>query len=195
MSNKKTTLILLLLGVVSLISGFILMFVSNIKKEQKELNDRIQPIKEGYDKFSTELKKINELRDQIHKDFLDKIYYDTFEQNHTEYKKRLIDYEKKVTDLYKQNKKMATYCGADVYYSSIDANSKCQSFNLAMEQMINSFVDDINMYNKNIDDYNQYLVSKNNTTSPKLEKYQTEKKYIDFNHDGDYTGKEEGNKK
>lgn len=190
MSDKKTTLVLLLLGVVSLITGFILMFVSNIKKEQKELNDRIQPIINGYDKFSKELEDINKNRDQIHTDFLDKIYYDTFGQNNQEYKKRLINYEKQVTNLYKKNKKMISYCKADIYYSSIDANSKCQSFNLAMEQMINVFVEDISLYNKNIDSYNKYLTDNHNTETPKLEKYNTEKKYIDFNNDGEYSGKD-----
>ena len=53
----------------------------------------------------------------------------------------------------------------------------------------NSFVEDIAAYNNNITNYNKWLDSKNDTTSIKLEKYDTKKTYIDFNKDGDYSGK------
>ena len=60
--------------------------------------------------------------------------------------------------------------------------------------MVISFVDDINTYNKNITAYNKYLDDEGNTTSLKLETYQTKKTYIDYNNDGKYSGKEESDK-
>ena len=60
--------------------------------------------------------------------------------------------------------------------------------------MVNSFVDDINIYNKNITAYNKHLDDEATTTSLKLEVYQTKKTYIDYNNDGKYSGKEESDK-
>lgn len=191
MSNKKKLLILFLLGAVSIITGLILLFISNLKKDQKEMNDRINVIVKQYDEFSNEIEKVNATRDELHKDFLDTIYYDTFEKNDTSYKNRLLEYEEAITKISKDNKTLKEYCNSNIYYSSSDANSKCSAFNLAYEQMVNSFVDDINKYNSNITKYNSWLDEQGNTTSLRLEKYATKKTYIDFNKDGDYSGKEE----
>ena len=191
MSDKKKVIVIFLLGMISLITGFILLFISNLKQDQKEMNNRISIIIKQYDKFSSELEKVNTTRDELHNDFLDTIYYDTFEKNDTSYKNRLLEYEEAVTKISKDNKTLKEYCNSNIYYSSSDANSKCSAFNLAYEQMVHSFVDDINKYNSNITKYNSWLDEQGNTVSLKLEKYKTKKTYIDFNKDGDYSGKEE----
>ena len=191
MNNKKKITILILLGIISIIVGLVILFISNLKRDQQEMNDRIEIIIKDYNKFSKDLKKVNETRDTLHKDFLDTIYYDTFEKNDTSYKNRLLEYEEDVTEISKNNKKLKEYCNSNIYYSSSDVNSKCSAFNLAYEQMVNSFVDDINKYNSNISMYNSWLDGQGNTSSLKLEKYKTKKTYIDFNKDGDYSGKEE----
>ena len=191
MSDKKKITILILLGIISIVVGLIILFISNLKKDQQNMNDRISIIIKEYNSFSKDLNKVNKTRDTLHKDFLDKIYYDTFEKNDTSYKNRLLEYEEDVTDISKNNKKLKEYCNSNIYYSSSDANSKCSAFNLAYEQMVNSFVDDINKYNSNISAYNSWLNEQGNTSSLKLEKYKTKKTYIDFNKDGNYSGKEE----
>lgn len=191
MSNKKTALILFLLGIVSLITGFILMFISSVKEDQEEMNKRAVEITTKYKKFKAELIKVNDERDLLHKEVLDTIYYESFEKNDTSYKNRLLTYEENITNLSKSYKKMKEYCNSGIYYASSDANSKCVAFNLSYEQMINTFVDDISMYNSNIDKYNKWLDEQGTTTSLKLQKYETKKTYIDFNKDGEYSGKEE----
>lgn len=191
MSNKKTILILVLLGIVSIVVGLIIMFISNIKKDQEEMNQRMTKISSKYETFKTEVEKINTERDSMHKDFLDTIYYETFEENEAKYKKRLYEYEKAVTDLSKANTTLKEYCKNGIYYSSSDINSKCNAFNLAYEQLINTFVDDINKYNGNISQYNSWLKEQNNTTKKELETYETKKTYIDYNKDGQYSGREE----
>ena len=193
MNNKKVCLILVLLGVVSIIAGTVLMFISSIKKDQAELNSRISVIDKDYEVFKTKLEEINKTRDEIHQEFLDTIFYETFATNDTAYKNKLLEYEENITNLSKNNKKLKEYCNSDVYYSSSDTNNKCSAFNLAYEEMINSFVDDISKYNNNINEYNKWLDSQGNTTSIKLEEYKTKKTYIDFNKDGDYSGKGDSN--
>ena len=191
MKNKKKLLILSLIGIMLIICGLIFMFISSVKKDQKEMNSRMEKIISSYDDFSTNIEKFNTTRDSIHNEFLDKVYYETLEQNDTSYKNKLYEYEKLVSTISKDSKTLREYCKGDVYYSSSDANSKCTSFKLGYEEMVNTFVDDINIYNTNIKDYNAYLDSEGKTDSIKLEEYKTEKTYIDYNKDGDYSGKEE----
>ena len=51
MSNKKHILILVLLGILSIIVGFILMFITNIKEDQQQLNNNISKINKDYAGF------------------------------------------------------------------------------------------------------------------------------------------------
>ena len=56
--------------------------------------------------------------------------------------------------------------------------------------MVNYFVNDVTQVNNNIEEFNKYN-NENNTGIAPLQKYNTTKKYIDFNDDKEYTGKEE----
>ena len=192
MSNKKHILILVLLGILSIIVGFILMFITNIKEDQQQLNNNISKINKDYDSFKKDIEEVNKTRDELHKNILDTVYYESFESSENEYKRALYNYEKAVTDISKKYTNLKGYCEIGIYYSSSDANSKCNAFNLGYEQLINTFVDDINMYNNNVKKYNSWLDEQQNTTSKKkLEGYKTKKTYIDYNKDGEYSGKED----
>lgn len=189
--NKKTKkyIIFAIVGVIALILGIILIFISNIKRDQKELNSRIKKIDKEYAVFKTDLEAVSAKRDELHKEFIDTIYYETFQTNDTGYKNKLQEYEEMVNNVSKKNKTLKEYCNAGIYYSQTETNNKCSAFNLGYEEMVNSFVEDVSSYNKNIENYNKWLDSKNDTTSIKLEKYKTNKTYIDFNKDGEYSGK------
>ena len=54
---------------------------------------------------------------------------------------------------------------------------------------MNYFVYDIQVYNKNVDLYNEY--QSNNGTLFRIRSYRTDKYYIDYNGDGAFDGCEE----
>lgn len=192
--KKKLSIILGVVGIALIIFGIILSFISNVKKDQKEMNSRMDTIITEYSKFEKNIDEFNKTRKSLHEEFLDKVYYETLTQNDTAYKTKLTDYETQVAKISQSTKTIREYCKDGIYYSSSDVNNKCNSFKLGYEEMVNSFVDDINTYNKNITAYNKYLDDEGNTTSLKLEAYQTKKTYIDYNNDGKYSGKEESDK-
>ena len=192
--KKKLSIILGVVGVALIIFGIILSFISNVKKDQKEMNSRMDTIVTEYSKFEKNIEEFNKTRKSLHEEFLDKVYYETLTQNDTAYKTKITDYETQVAKISQSTKTIREYCKDGIYYSSSDVNNKCNSFKLGYEEMVNSFVDDINTYNKNITAYNKYLDDEGNTTSLKLETYQTKKTYIDYNNDGKYSGKEESDK-
>lgn len=192
--KKKLSIILGLVGIGLIIFGIILSFIFNVIKDQQEMNDRMNTIVTEYTKFEKNIDEFNKTRKSLHEEFLDKVYYETLTQNDTSYKTKLTDYETQVATISQSTKTIRNYCKDGVYYSSSDVNNKCNSFKLGYEEMVNSFVDDINIYNKNITAYNKYLDDNGNTTSLKLETYKTKKTYIDYNNDGKYSGKGEGDK-
>ena len=88
------------------------------------------------------------------------------------------------------------FAGDDNGKRELKANRIFNYMYLPENVMNNYFIDfsRINTYNKNITAYNKYLDDEGNTTSLKLETYQTKKTYIDYNNDGKYSGKEESDK-
>lgn len=191
--KKKKVVILVVVGVTCIIWGFITLFISSVKKDQREMNARMDVIVDDYTKFNSNLEKFNAKRDEIHQNFLDTIYYETLGSKDTEYKNQLYEYEKIVTDISKSAVKLRDYCKDGVYYSQSDVNSKCNSFKQGYEEMMNTFVEDVNLYNSNLDQYNSWLDSEGKADGVKLENYKTSKKYIDYNKDGKYSGKGELN--
>ncbi|MDO5003755.1 MAG: hypothetical protein Q4E39_05990 [bacterium] len=187
--NKKIKIIVLI-GITCIIWGFVIMFISSVKKDQAEMNSRMDKIVKSYDDFSKKIEEFNNMRDSLHTEFLDKVYYEKLESQDTDFKNKLKTYEELVSNISLSTKNnLRKYCKDNIYYSSPDVNSKCAAFKQGYEEMVNSFVDDINSYNTNIEQYNNWLDNEKNTTSLKLEKYQTKKQYIDYNKDGTYSGK------
>ena len=191
LKNKKVK-ILVLIGITCIVWGLILMFVSSVKKDQKEMNARMDKIVNSYDKFSKKIEEFNTMRDSLHTEFLDKVYYEKLETQDTDFKNKLKTYEELVSSISLSTKNnLRKYCQDNIYYSSSDVNNKCAAYKQAYEEMVNSFVDDVNTYNSNIDQYNKYLDTQGATNALRLEKYQTKKQYIDYNKDGTYYGRSE----
>lgn len=191
LKNKKVK-ILVLIGITCIVWGLILMFISSVKKDQKEMNARMDKIVNSYDKFSKKIEEFNTMRDSLHTEFLDKVYYEKLETQDTDFKNKLKTYEELVSSISLSTKNnLRKYCQDNIYYSSSDVNNKCAAYKQAYEEMVNSFVDDVNTYNSNIDQYNKYLDTQGATNALRLEKYQTKKQYIDYNKDGTYSGRSE----
>lgn len=189
MSKKKKVLIIsliVLLIFVSLISFFVISFNNDRKKTLKKMDNIIIL----YDKFSSKVDSFNTIREDIYGNVLSNVYYDTLKANYDLWNTKLLDYEKFVDQIDSQFSKLRKSCDG-VYYPDSNINNKCQAFIVAYEEIKNSFVSDISLFNKNIDEYNSY--SKEQGASDTLEKYNTKKKYVDYNHDKKYSGKDEEN--
>ena len=147
--NKKVK-VLILVGITCIIWGFILMFISSVKKDQREMNARMDKIVNSYDKFSKKIEKFNTMRDSLHTEFLDKVYYEKLETQDTDFKNKLKTYEELVSNISLSTKNnLRKYCQDNIYYSSSDVNNKCAAFKQGYEEMVNLFVDDVNIYKYN----------------------------------------------
>ena len=103
-------------------------------------------------------------------------------------KSKLSNYESLVDELENNAKKLSSLC-EDVYYPDGNVNNKCFNYKSIYEQVVNFFLSDIEVYNKNVKEYNDYQTANNLTFLVK--EYKSKKKYIDYNEDGVFDGKED----
>ena len=78
-------------------------------------------------------------------------------------------------------------CG-NAYYPEAEVNKICSNYKSVYEQAVNYFVTDINTYNENVSKYNIYQESINSNLI--IKEYKTSYKYIDYNGDKVFDGKE-----
>ena len=180
MKSRKIAYLLMTLSFILLVSGGVSSFILGLKADREETYKRIDIVNDEFEIFSTNTSVFEYTRDELYNDVLSSVYYDTMYDNDKNVKNRLSNYEKLVDELEKNVKSLDGLC-SDIYYPDSSVNSKCVNYKSIYEQVVNYFVSDINLYNGNIDKFNEY--QKNNQSSLVLEKYKTKRKYIDYNGD------------
>ncbi|MBR2679104.1 MAG: hypothetical protein IKE63_06770 [Bacilli bacterium] len=183
----KIAHILMTISFVMIISGGVSSFVLGLKADKLETQKRINVVNDEFEILSANTSVFETVRDELYSDTLSNVYYDTLYSDDKKIKEKLSNYENLVDELQKTTVKLDKLC-KDVYYPDIEANTKCSNYKSIYEQVNNYFISDINLYNKNIDKYNEY--QKNNNFNLKIEKYKLRKQYIDYDGDKKYDGKE-----
>ena len=182
MKGKKWAFILLAVSLVLLISGGVTSFLISLKEDRELTLQRMVVVNDEFEDFSTSTTAFETYRDELYNNVLGVLYYDTMGNDDANIKNVLSNYEAMVDSLGKKAKSLDDLC-ADVYYPDSSVNSKCNNYKAIYEQVVNYFVGDVVLYNKNIDSYNQYVGSK------ALNYYVSKKDYIDYNGDKIFDGK------
>lgn len=185
---KKIAMIMMTLSFILLISGGVSSFVLGLKKDKEEIYNRISEVNNEFEVFSTNTSVFEGFRDELYNVVLSNVYYDTMYDEDKTVKNKLSNYENLVDELTRNTKRLNKLCD-DVYYPDSKVNTKCNNYKSIYEQVVNYFVSDINVYNENVVKYNEY--QKNNNSDLRVDKYKTDKKYIDYNKDKEFDGKEE----
>ena len=188
MNYKKIALTMMTLSFILIISGGVSSFVLGLKKDKEEIYKRINEVNDEFEVFSTNTSVFESFRDELYNVVLSNVYYDTMYDEDKVVKNKLSNYENLVDELTKNTKKLDELCN-DVYYPDSKVNTKCNNYKSIYEQVVNYFISDINVYNENVKKYNDY--QRNNNSDLRVDKYKSTKKYIDYNNDKKYDGKEE----
>lgn len=188
MSKKKIGILLcVMLGTIFLLVGSFLALFSSVKSDQKETQKRIVDIKSSYSKFEGRVDKFNDIRNDLYLNVFDNTYYDNMAQTDKDLKNKFKEYEKIVDEVGKSSKELKKVCGKNNFIDN-STNYKCKSYGEVYEQIVNAYVTDTKVYNNMIDSYNKYQEKQNGKS--RLDKFITTKKYIDYNNDKKYDGKE-----
>lgn len=189
MKNKKRVIFWIVCIVVFLAGvGFCIFFINDLKKDKSATRGQMSVVEDQYKKFSDQMDLYNDSRNNLYVELFDNTYYDTLYSNDEKFKGMLKEYEKTVDDLTDTVKELDKLC-TNVYYPDSSINLKCDEYSNVYEQIVNAFVSDINLYNDNIKSYNGYC--EENGNSNYLNSYPTEKKFIDYDKDKRFDGKEE----
>ncbi len=186
--TKKLPFILMAISFVMIVSGCVSSFVFNLRSDQQKVRSRMTEVSDSFEEFSTNTSLFEEMRDELYTNVLKSVYYDSLFQDDELIKNKLSNYENMVDELGKQVKLLDKMC-EDVYYPESSVNNKCNNYKTIYEQVVNYFVGDIILYNNNIKSYNNYQAT--NGSNLLLNEYKTTKKYIDYNNDKEYEGKED----
>lgn len=187
MKHKKLVIIIMTISFILIISGGVSLFVLGLQEDRNAVYNRITDVNNEFETFSTNTTIFEEKRDELYNNILTNMYYETMKQEDQKVKEELSKYEKLVDVLTKNAKSMDKLC-TDVYYPDSKVNTKCVNYKSIYEQVVNYFISDINVYNKNVKEYNK---EQNDNKDKMIEEYKTNKKYIDYNNDKTYDGKEE----
>ena len=188
MNYRKIAFILMTVGFVMIMSGSVSSFVLGLQADREETYKRIEIVNDQFEVFSTNTSVFESFRDDLYNNILGNVYYDTMYNDDKKIKEKLSNYENLVDEMSKNVVELNKLC-EDVYYPDSKTNSKCSNYKSIYEQVVNYFVSDIYLFNKNVTKYNDYQKSQNKDL--KVDKYKTNKKYIDYNNDEKYDGKEE----
>ena len=159
-----------------------------LQEDKQQTYKRIEVVKDNFNVFNNNTTAFETARDELYKDVLANVYYDSMPETDAAVKSKLSNYENLVDELGKNAKALEKLCD-EVYYPDSEANSNCNNYKNIYEQVVNYFVSDVKVYNKNVKSFNEYQKSQNSAVT--IKEYETNKKYIDYNQDKKYDGKEE----
>lgn len=167
-----------------IISGTVSSFVISLKADREETQARMVVVNDSFEEFNASVTAFETARDTLYTESLGNLFYDTLVANDAKLKEKLSNYESIVDDVVKHVKVMDGLC-KDVYYPDSDINSKCSNYKLIYEQVANYFMEDVKLYNTAIESFNAQQAGK----GVPLVKYETKKKYVDYNKDKVFEGK------
>lgn len=188
MNYRKLAVMMMTLSFVLIISGGVSSFIIGLKEDHEETYNRMYKVSDEFEVFSTNTSVFESVRDELYNVVLSNVYYDTMYQEDKDVKNKLSNYENLVDELTKNTNNLDKLC-SNMYYSDKEVNSKCVNYKSIYEQVVNYFVSDIKVYNDNVAKYNKY--QEENNSELKISMYKTDKKYIDYNNDKKFDGKEE----
>ncbi len=187
MNTRKIAYGFLCLGFLLLMTGGFSSFIISLKDDHQQVLHRMEDVSGLFEGFSTKTTAFEEFRDELYNDVLGNVYYDTMVVTDDAVKEKLREYEAMVDDLTGDAKKMNSLCG-NVYYPQASVNSMCENYKSIYEQVVNYFVTDIATYNESVQKYNDY--QKAIKSDLFVSEYQARYRYIDYNGDKVFDGKE-----
>lgn len=188
MNYRKIAFAIMTLSFVMIMSGGVSSFVLGLKADRRETYNRMNDVSDTFEIFSTNTSVFESFRDELYVNILENIYYDTMYNDDASVKNKLSNYENLVDELEKNTLNLNKLCD-DVYYPDGNVNNKCSNYRSIYEQVVNYFVSDIKVYNRNVKKYNDYQASIGSNLV--IKEYKTTKGYIDYNGDKKFDGKEE----
>ena len=201
MKREYAKLFSFILGITFILSGVIFAVTRSYKDDKQakidEENKIIDEIIDVYEAFKGKIEEFSNRRDTLYEEYAEfTTYYTTMPDGYDAIIEKIKNYEILVSEVEDAAAYLKDNC-ENPTYSSIDANTKCNSYVINLEKTINVFVLDVEYFNSKLKEYNEWIIEENkslkeNEKYNELALYETfkYKDYIDVDNDGVYLGKE-----
>ena len=181
MKKRICVALIVLLVLIVGIGGF--FFVRNMLNDSRITNERIKEIKTLKTNFEESILDYNKSRSSL-LSIVDGMVVDEMTNTYQNVYSLLEKEEKDIVKVKDYVLKLDSDCKGKIY-SDANVNGYCLEYRFNYEQMVNVFLEDVKNVNNIIEKYNQ-------SHSESLKVYSSDiKDYIDYNEDGNYSGKGE----
>lgn len=187
--NNKHIGIMILIAFILIVAGIITYIVINYNNAQTEIKKRMDYVLTEYDVFKTNIDKFNTTRESIYNEIMQDTYYQTLKDNDANYKEKFEEYSA-VIDLLDDNYENLKDKCINVLYPDVNVNNKCEAFVLGYEKVVNTYISDVESYNKKIDLLNVWIKT-NDEGAIEVEKIKLDREYIDVDGNRKFDGKKE----
>lgn len=186
--KRKLSLIIAIIGLVSLIAGtgLLIKSLSNSRDEYESLKASIVT---DYEDFKVKIESFSEERTNIYEG-LNNITYLT--DLVTNYDSLIAEYDKYASTL-KEIEESSSDLKVNCYkkdFVETEIINKVSAFTINYEQAVNYYIQDVEKFNEKIRSYNEWVTTNQlEATYKLLDEYEISyKEYVDVNGDGIYNG-------
>ena len=102
--------IIILIGFLLIIGGIIIYAVINYSNDQAEIKKRMNVVVNTYDEFKSNVDNFNKIRDNIYKEVMQDMYYQTLKENDEHYKELFANYKESLEAIDKNFSKLKNKC-------------------------------------------------------------------------------------
>ena len=202
MNKEKMKLYGFMIVTTLVVATLILFIVNGIeesgRKKREEEAEVMDKIEKSYDNFLVTLEEFASEHDDYITELTEKTSINTaISSNYKDLKATVENYEKRLSEIEGDSKFLYDSCYKKyTNYNRKSTNTDCLKYIRNMEQIYNSFIEDVKYVNTRIEEYNKWTETYNEsslslTTYKKVDKIKATKytDYVDLDEDGIYLGK------
>ena len=202
MNKEKMKLYGFMIVTTLVVATLILFIVNGIeengRKKREEEAQVMDKIEKSYDNFVVTLEEFATEHDDYITELTEKTSINTaISSNYKDLKATVENYEKRLSEIEGDSKFLYDSCYKKyTNYNRKSTNTDCLKYIRNMEQIINSFLEDVKYVNTRIEEYNKWTETYNDsslslTTYKKVDKIKATKytDYVDLDEDGIYLGR------
>ena len=185
--KKKLVLSFIIIFIIGSLGFGVFKFISDFNADKDLTKEKMNEILSNYDSFNATLLSFVQSRDYLY-ELRANTYVQDYAKNIAGWNGLIKAYEEDILKVEEASKKLKEPCKYE--YGNPNVNSKCKLFKSTYEGAMNYYITDVKDYNKSVTTYNNYaeMYGYEKLNKASLVVY---KKYIDYDKDKEYFGKEE----
>lgn len=185
--KKRIIIISIIIIIISVLVFGGYLFIKDFNEDKEKTLETMEKVKEEYKKFSPLVEKFSDARTNFYNTKEELFYLESINDNREQINTMMNYYNNIILEAHNTSKYLQENCVRE--YVSHSVNNTCNLFKQGYEAMMNYYKTDIELYNKMVTEYNNWLTENSYDIEPLTSLELTlHKNYIDYDNDGSYLG-------